>query len=175
MLHGNSVNEPSTGAVDDKRVTLPSFWTSTALHPQERIARGLPGHGGDYTKRPHCSQDNAAFSAMKALIRDRYGPPDVLDIRDVPRPVAKEDQVLVRVHACSLNDWDWGLLRQPTFPIFGSSGMPRVKILGSDVAGRVAEVGRGVRRFKPGFLFPNRDSICASTTSVRADRVHPAL
>ena len=58
--------------------------------------------------------------------------------------------MLVRVHACSLNDWDWGLLQQPTFPIFGSGGTPRVKILGSDVAGRVAEVGSGVQRFKPG-------------------------
>ena len=60
-----------------------------------------------------------ANAAMKALIRDRYGSPDVLDIRDVARPVPKEDQVLVRVHACSINDWDWGLLQQPTFPIFG--------------------------------------------------------
>jgi len=87
---------------------------------------------------------------MKALIRDRYGSPDELDVRDVARPVPKEDQVLVRVHACSLNDWDWGLLQQPTFPIFGSGGTPRVKILGSDVAGRVAEVGSAVQRFKPG-------------------------
>lgn len=87
---------------------------------------------------------------MKALIRDRYGSPDVLEVREVARPVPKEDQVLVRVHACSLNDWDWGLLQQPTFPIFGRGGTPRVKILGSDVAGRVAEVGSGVRRFKPG-------------------------
>jgi NADPH:quinone reductase-like Zn-dependent oxidoreductase len=87
---------------------------------------------------------------MKALIRDRYGSPDVLDVRDVARPVPKDDQVLVRVHACSINDWDWGLLQQPTFPIFGRGGAPRVKILGSDVAGRVAEVGSGVRRFKPG-------------------------
>ena len=87
---------------------------------------------------------------MKALIRDRYGSPDVLDIRDVARPVPTEDQVLVHVHACSLNDWDWGLLQQPTFPIFGRGGTPRVKILGSDVAGRVAEIGSAVRRFKPG-------------------------
>jgi NADPH:quinone reductase-like Zn-dependent oxidoreductase len=87
---------------------------------------------------------------MKALIRDRYGSPDVLDIRDVARPVPKEDQVLVRVHAASINDWDWGLLHEPTFPIFGRGGRPRVLILGSDIAGRVDEVGSGVQRFKRG-------------------------
>jgi NADPH:quinone reductase-like Zn-dependent oxidoreductase len=87
---------------------------------------------------------------MKALIRDRYGPPDVLDVRDVARPVPKDDQVLVRVHAASINDWDWGLLHEPTFPIFGRGGTPRVRILGSDIAGRVAEVGNRVQRFKPG-------------------------
>jgi NADPH:quinone reductase-like Zn-dependent oxidoreductase len=87
---------------------------------------------------------------MKALVRDRYGPPDVLDVRDVVRPVPKEDEVLVRVHAASLNDWDWGLLHEPTFPIFGRGGTPRVRILGSDVAGRVVEVGTGVQRFKQG-------------------------
>jgi len=87
---------------------------------------------------------------MKALIRDRYGSPDVLEVRDVPRPVPKEDQVLVRVHATSINDWDWGLVHGPTFPIFGTGGRPRVPILGSDVAGRVDEVGSGVQRFKPG-------------------------
>ena len=43
---------------------------------------------------------------MKALIRDRYGPPDVLEVREVERPVPKEGEVLVRVHAASLNDWE---------------------------------------------------------------------
>src|SRR2546422_159278 len=52
---------------------------------------------------------------MKGLIRDRYGPPDVLEVREVERPVPKEREVLVRVHAASINDWDWGLLqRVPT-------------------------------------------------------------
>jgi NADPH:quinone reductase-like Zn-dependent oxidoreductase len=87
---------------------------------------------------------------MKALVRDRYGPPEVLEIRDVPRPVPTRSQLLVRVHACSLNDWDWGLLNEPTFPIFGRGGTPRIRILGSDVAGTVVEAGQSVRRFKPG-------------------------
>ena len=85
---------------------------------------------------------------MKALIRDRYGSPDVLDVREVERPVPKEDEVLVRVHAASINDWDWGLLHQPMLPF--SRGAPRIRILGSDVAGRVAVAGSRVRRFRVG-------------------------
>lgn len=84
---------------------------------------------------------------MKALIRDRYGPPDVLEIREVERPAPLEGEVLVRVHAASLNDWDWGLLHGPTLPISRAAPKP---ILGSDVAGRVAEVGSGVQRFRVG-------------------------
>ena len=81
---------------------------------------------------------------MKALIRDRYGPPDVLEVREVERPVPKEREVLVRVHAASINDWDWRLLQRPMLPLRRA---PRVRILGSDIAGRVAAVGSGVRRF----------------------------
>src|SRR5919201_6730471 len=85
---------------------------------------------------------------MKALIRDRYGPPDVLEVREVEQPAPKEGEVLVRVHAASINDWDWRLLQPPTLPL--SLGPPRVRILGSDVAGRVAAVGSGVQRFQLG-------------------------
>jgi len=81
---------------------------------------------------------------MRALIRDRYGPPDVLEVREVERPVPKEREVLVRVHAASINDWDWGLLQRPMLPLRRA---PRVRILGSDIAGRVAAVGSGVQRF----------------------------
>ena len=84
---------------------------------------------------------------MKALIRDRYGTPDVLDVKEVERPVPKEREVLVRVHAASLNDWDWGLLQGPTIPFSRAAPKP---ILGSDVAGRVAELGNGVQRFGVG-------------------------
>ena len=84
---------------------------------------------------------------MRALIRDRYGPPDVLEVRDVERPVPREGEVLVRVHAASLNDWDWGLLHGPSLPISRAAPKP---ILGSDVAGRVTEVGGGVQRFRVG-------------------------
>jgi NADPH:quinone reductase-like Zn-dependent oxidoreductase len=84
---------------------------------------------------------------MKALIRDRYGPPDVLEVREIERPAPKEGEVLVRVHAASINDWDWGLLHGPTLPL--SRAAPR-RILGSDIAGRVAAVGSGVQRLRVG-------------------------
>jgi NADPH:quinone reductase-like Zn-dependent oxidoreductase len=85
---------------------------------------------------------------MKALIRDRYGSPDVLELREVERPVPRETEVLIRVHAASINDWDWGLLQGPMLPF--TFGPPRQRILGSDVAGRVAAVGSGVQRIHVG-------------------------
>src|SRR5258708_36998210 len=82
---------------------------------------------------------------MKALMRDRYGPPDELEVRDIERPAPKEREVLVRVHAASINDWDWQMLQSPTLPL--ASKTPRVRILGSDIAGRVAAIGREVQHF----------------------------
>lgn len=84
---------------------------------------------------------------MKALIRDRYGPPDVLEVREVERPVPREREVLVRVHAASINDWDWQLLQGAMLPF---SRTPRIRILGSDIAGQVEAAGRGVERFRAG-------------------------
>ena len=86
---------------------------------------------------------------MKALIRDRFGPPEVLDVRDVAQPVPRAHEVLVRVHACSLNDWDWGLLQAPMTPL-GRTKRFFVPILGSDIAGVVVAIGGGVTRFKAG-------------------------
>jgi NADPH:quinone reductase-like Zn-dependent oxidoreductase len=85
---------------------------------------------------------------MKALIRDRYGPPDVLEVRnDVPVPVPEAGEVLVRVHAASINDWDLGLLQGPTLPFLRSPPKP---ILGSDVAGHIVRLGPGSHRFRVG-------------------------
>ena len=87
---------------------------------------------------------------MQALVRDRYGGPDVLELRDVARPVPQAREVLVRVRACSINDWDSGLLLGPTLP--WQTGPPRQRILGSDIAGEVVEIGHGVSRFTRGDL-----------------------
>ena len=89
---------------------------------------------------------------MKAIVYTEYGPPDVLQLEEVPEPIPKDDEVLVRVHAASVNDWDWGLLRGTPFLnrlLFGLL-KPKLNILGSDVAGRVEAVGKGVRQLQPG-------------------------
>jgi NADPH:quinone reductase-like Zn-dependent oxidoreductase len=85
---------------------------------------------------------------MKALIRDRYGAPDALQVREVDRPVPKEREVLLRVRAASINDWDWAMHQRPPFPL--SLITPWVPILGSDVAGEVVSVGSGVTRWRVG-------------------------
>lgn len=89
---------------------------------------------------------------MKAVVMERYGGPDVLKLRDVATPTPKGDEVLVRVRAASVNDWDWALLRgRPrAFRILTGLFTPKVQILGCDVAGRVEAVGEAVKAFQPG-------------------------
>ncbi len=89
---------------------------------------------------------------MKAIVYERYGAPDVLELQEVTKPTPRDDEVLVRVHAVSVNDWDWGLLQGSTFLdrlLFGLF-KPRHKILGSDIAGRIEAVGKNVTQFRPG-------------------------
>ena len=89
---------------------------------------------------------------MKAIVYAKYGSADVLHLEEVEKPAPKDDEVLVKVHAASVNDWDLGLLRGKPFAnrlIFGLL-RPKVRILGADVAGRVEAVGRDVKRLQPG-------------------------
>jgi NADPH:quinone reductase-like Zn-dependent oxidoreductase len=87
---------------------------------------------------------------MKAIICTKYGPPDVLQLRDVPKPTPKEDEVLVKVAATSLNAADFEILRGMWSARFGGPIRPQYKILGSDLAGRVEAVGRNAKQFQPG-------------------------
>jgi NADPH:quinone reductase-like Zn-dependent oxidoreductase len=88
---------------------------------------------------------------MKAIVYTRYGPPGVLQTKEVARPTPKDDEVLIKVQAVSLNRSDWeGLSGTPLYARFGGFLRPRHHILGSDVAGRVEAVGRNARRFQPG-------------------------
>ena len=88
---------------------------------------------------------------MKAVVRDRYGLPDVLRLTDVDMPAPADNEVLVKVHAVSLNASDWEVLRgKPMYSRIGGPFKPRHRILGSDIAGRVEAVGRHVTRFQPG-------------------------
>lgn len=90
---------------------------------------------------------------MKAIICPKYGSPDVLQLRDVVKPVPQENEVLIHIHAASLNSRDLRLLRaNPFFMRLMPGGLfhPKNKILGADLAGRVEVTGSSVKQFKPG-------------------------
>ena len=89
---------------------------------------------------------------MKAIVYTKYGPPEVLQLKEVEKPTPKDNEVLIKVHAASINDWDWGLLRGKPFGNRVSFGLlkPKTKILGVDIAGEVEAVGRIVKKFQPG-------------------------
>ena len=89
---------------------------------------------------------------MKAIVFTKYGSPDVLELRDVEKPTPADDEVLIRVHAASINDWDWGALHGTPFVnrlMFGLVN-PKKQILGSDIAGRIEAVGKNTSQFRPG-------------------------
>jgi NADPH:quinone reductase-like Zn-dependent oxidoreductase len=89
---------------------------------------------------------------MKAIVTKQYGSPDVLHMQEVETPVPKADEVLVSIHAASVNAVDWHILRADPFLARLNAGMftPKYSILGADVAGTVEAVGPNVTQFKPG-------------------------
>ncbi len=95
---------------------------------------------------------SGAGPRMKAFVRHAYGSPDVLRLEEVEKPVPKDDELLVRVRAASVNPLDWHYMRgEPFVGRFRMGfGAPKVARLGVDFAGTVESVGRSVTRFKPG-------------------------
>ena len=88
---------------------------------------------------------------MKAVVQDSYGPPEDLRIEDVPAPQPRKGQVLLRVHAVSLNASDAEIKTgYPGYVRIYGVRKPRMRVLGTDVAGVVEAVGEGVTRFAPG-------------------------
>jgi len=90
---------------------------------------------------------------MKAVVRERYGPPDVLRLEEVERPVVQDRDVLVGVRAASVNVADWLALRGRPYvarPAYGGLRHPRDRPLGKDVGGQVVAVGSNVKRLQPG-------------------------
>jgi NADPH:quinone reductase-like Zn-dependent oxidoreductase len=90
---------------------------------------------------------------MKAIVCTKYGPPDVLQLKEVEKPAPSDDEVLIKVHAASVNAADWHLLTADLFlvRIMGQGLLtPKNTILGADIAGRVEAVGRNVTQFLPG-------------------------
>lgn len=89
---------------------------------------------------------------MKAVVYTEYGGPEVLQIKEIEKPTVGDNEVLIKVHAVSINDWDWALVEGTIFVNRLLYGLfkPKKQILGSDVAGRVEAVGKNVQRFKIG-------------------------
>jgi NADPH:quinone reductase-like Zn-dependent oxidoreductase len=88
---------------------------------------------------------------MRAVVYDRYGPPEVLRVEEIPVPTPAARQVLVQVVATSVNLSDWeGLTGTPGYARIGGLRAPARRVLGSDIAGRVTAVGSGVTRFRVG-------------------------
>jgi NADPH:quinone reductase-like Zn-dependent oxidoreductase len=109
---------------------------------------------------------------MRAVVFDRYGPPDVLRLEEVERPVPRDDEVLIKIHATTVNRSDCGLRApHPWFSRFFGAGLlrPKVRILGSELAGAVEATGAAVSEFsvgdpifgiKPGACGAHADFIC---------------
>ncbi|MCM1938360.1 NAD(P)-dependent alcohol dehydrogenase [Streptomyces sp. G3] len=91
---------------------------------------------------------------MKAVVQERFGPPDSLRLREIDRPATGAGRVLVRVHAAAVNPYDWHMLRGDPYAARLTGGMgltrPKHRVAGIDAAGVVERVGAGVREFRPG-------------------------
>jgi NADPH:quinone reductase-like Zn-dependent oxidoreductase len=90
---------------------------------------------------------------MKAIVCTKYGPPEFLQFKDVDKPTCKDDEVLVKVHAASVNAYDWHLLTAdiPLVRLMGGGLLkPKMPIPGADIAGRVEAVGTNVKQLQPG-------------------------
>jgi NADPH:quinone reductase-like Zn-dependent oxidoreductase len=89
---------------------------------------------------------------MKAIVFTEYGPPDVLQLKEVEKPIPKDNEVLVEVHAASANAPDWRAHRANPFFTRFQDGLlkPKNNLLGVDIAGQVEVVGRNVKQFQPG-------------------------
>ncbi len=90
---------------------------------------------------------------MKAIVYEKYGPPDVLQLGEVEKPTPKDNEVLVKVHAVSINHADWTFVRGASFIarlFWAGLFKPKNTILGGDIAGRVEAVGVNAKKFRPG-------------------------
>ncbi|MBX3091205.1 MAG: NAD(P)-dependent alcohol dehydrogenase [Cryobacterium sp.] len=114
---------------------------------------------------------------MKAVVQDKYGSADVLELRDVERPTPSEDEVLVRVKAAGVNMADWHMMAgKPTIMRLFGVGFraPKQRIRGSDVAGVVEEVGSEVTQFVPGDeVFGSARGAFAEFATARVKRLLP--
>jgi NADPH:quinone reductase-like Zn-dependent oxidoreductase len=118
-----------------------------------RLASRL--HQRDRQRRRNMTVTTVQETTMKAIVQDTYGAPEVLQLRDIDRPLPTDDEVLVRVHAAGLDRGVWHVMTglpyliRVVVPTLGLRS-PKVPVRGMDLAGTVEAVGRNVTRFRPG-------------------------
>lgn len=113
-------------------------------------------------------------NTMKAIVYHKYGSPDVLELQEIEKPVVKDDEVLVRVHATSVNPFDWHSMTGIPYIARMDGGLlnPKDRLLGLDFAGQVEAVGGNVKQFQPGDeVFGMRSGAYAEYLCVREDRM----
>jgi len=89
---------------------------------------------------------------MKSIAFTKYGSPDFLELKEIETPTPNDNEVLIKVHAASINSWDYELLRGKPFANRAIFGLlrPKIKTLGADIAGQVVAIGKNIRKFSPG-------------------------
>jgi NADPH:quinone reductase-like Zn-dependent oxidoreductase len=114
---------------------------------------------------------------MKAIVQDRYGSADVLELADIDTPMVGDDNVLLRVHAASAHVGDWHFMTglPYLFRIVGSGlRAPKTRVRGTDAAGRVEAVGKDVTQLQPGDeVFGICDGAFAEYATARTDKIAP--
>jgi NADPH:quinone reductase-like Zn-dependent oxidoreductase len=166
--------------------TNPTSNAQTSLRPKRRIFRRIFGYsfliivlllGGLFLYALATEKQEPIETGephMKAVVYTRFGPPDVLEIRDIKKPVPNDDQVLIKVRAAAVNPLDWHFIRgTPYIMRLMMVGIrkPKDPRLGVDYAGTVETVGRSVTQFKPGDeVFGNKSGAFAEYLCARADR-----
>jgi NADPH:quinone reductase-like Zn-dependent oxidoreductase len=160
--------------------------SKTSPHPRRRIFRRIFGYGfliiilllGGLFLYALATEKQEPIETgephMKAVVYTDYGPPDVLQIRDIKKPVPNDDQVLVKIRAASVNPYDWHLIRGTPYimrAMMAGLRKPKDPRVGVDYAGTVEAVGKNVTVFKPGDeVFGNRTGAFAEYVCARADR-----
>jgi len=130
---------------------IPNLKTGNPGHVRQPFCRHLEARLLMYQVSASAVVRKKEDTQMRAIVYHEYGSPDVLHLTEVEKPAPKDDEVLIKVHAVSVNASDWeGLRGKPLYARIGGLLKPRHQILGSDIAGRVEMAGSNIRRFQPG-------------------------